>query len=127
MSESQPVKDTATFGMTENSKKVVKELIAAGYFKDQVDIIRLAIAIAIKQGLQPDISVGGRTTTHNLGTLDENHSLRLVVKEVYPDFVDVPGRALEDLAEKGLAIIGQAYEADSDDFALMSLARPTTE
>lgn len=120
MSESDPVtteRDLVQIGASPESRDVLDRLRDAGHIGDLMDGYRLAIALAVGLGREPNLTVRGeRKTMFAVGNLDPDNALREAIREIYPQARAMPSRAAEDLAEQGLAIAGDKYLQGEDIF-----------
>ena len=112
MAEEQ-VKDLAQIGASPASKDLLRALKAGGHISELQDGYRLAIALAIADGLEPRPDRGqDRETMFAAALLDPDQHLRLVIQEMYPNAETWPMRAAEDLAEQGLERLRTFMDGD---------------
>jgi hypothetical protein len=110
--------DLKQVGASQKSRDVLESLQEAGYISDFLDGYRLAIATAIGFGRKPRPDIDSdRKTMFAVGNLDPDSALREAIKEIYPDFRDIPARAAEDLAEQGLEIAKDSFNGEEFSFA----------
>lgn len=108
-------RDLVQIGASQESRDVLDRLRDAGHIGDLMDGYRLAIALAIGLGREPNLTVRGeRKTMFAVGNLDPDNALREAIREIYPQARAMPSRAAEDLAEQGLAIAGYKYFQGED-------------
>lgn len=108
-------RDLVQIGASQESREVLEALKDAGHIGDYMDGYRLAIAIAIGFGREPNLSSRSeRKTMFAVGNLDPDNALREAIREIYPKSRGLPSRAAEDLAEQGLMIARQKYLQGED-------------
>jgi hypothetical protein len=98
--------DKNTIGLTPNNKEVVAQMVDAGYFKEDKDAAKFALAWAIREGknVEPGM-VAGATTVWNIGSFDPDGELRSVLSALFNS--DTPYRLVEQYVNFGLSIIGE--------------------
>src|SRR5690606_17825475 len=110
-------KDLVQVGASSDAREVLAALQEHGHIEDLMDGYRLAIAVAIAFGREPNVTRGrDRTTMFAVGNLDPDTSLREAIKEIYPYARATPARAAEDLAEQGLDILEESFDGESLSF-----------
>ena len=108
-------RDLVQIGASQPSRDVLDRLRDAGHIGDLMDGYRLAIALAVGLGREPNLTARGeRKTMFAVGNLDPDNALREAIREIYPQARAMPSRAAEDLAEQGLAIAGDKYLQGED-------------
>lgn len=98
-------RDRSQVGLPDSTDDLLKELHAkTRWFKDEVDIYRLAVTISLARGLQPrkDEADTGYTTKFGVQTLDPDGDLKLLISSLMPDYADTPYRWAQRLANKGV-------------------------
>jgi hypothetical protein len=116
--DTSPKKDLTQVRASAATRETLETLKRRGHISDMLDGYRLGISVAIAFGRKPaDESDEGRTNYIAAGNLDPDHEIRRVVREVYPEWRDVPMRAAEDLAEQGVSILAENMIEDDIEFA----------
>jgi hypothetical protein len=114
--------DKKQIGLSEESRTILANLDSQQLISEMNDGMRLGLAIAIDRGLTPNIAGGSkRVNSHNMTSIDETGEIRLIVGEIFPEFRQVPSRAIEDLIEQGLALIGGQQQDLGELFTLTTL------
>lgn len=74
------------------------------WFKEEVDVYRLAVATALAKGLLPrmDEDDTGYTTKFSVQTFDPEGDVRVLVSSLAPEHSDEPYRWAMHLANKGV-------------------------
>ena len=99
-------KDVIQVGLSPNGKAVLKEMEDQGVIGTQLDGYLLAIALAVKAGLQPSAErASERETMYSMGSVDPDGNLRLMIRELYPQASSWAARAAESLAEQGVSLL----------------------
>lgn len=95
--------DVITVGLSDKADDKLTELYELGIFREKIDGYRLAIALAISQGVIPP-EMEKRKTLYNVGSLDPDKKLKLVVESLMPSEAEssAPYRLIERLAEWGV-------------------------
>lgn len=106
--------DKKTIGLTESNKVFIQDLIDKGWFEDKLDAARLAMAIAIREGIEPLVSIDGDSpeTVWNVGSFDPDGELRNVIPILFPS-VDAPYRLVEYFLNRGLQLISEMIKDPS--------------
>lgn len=97
--------DKVTIGLTSNNRKIMDALYERGWFKDGMDIAKLAVAVAINSGVKPDKAEGAETIW-NVGSFDSRGELKDLVSVLFPDTRNTPYRAIEHFMNVGMRILG---------------------
>lgn len=100
--------DRKTIGLTPHARTVIAQMMESGYFQDQIDAAKFALAIAVREGIGPGITEG-TDTVWNVGSLDAEGELRQLIPVLFED-VEGPYRVVEHLINQGLEIIGREIE-----------------
>lgn len=119
--------DKVTVGLTAEGRAALAEIMGTGWFRDEVDAYRVAIALALSKGLVTDESrLTGVETKFNVGTLNRNDEVRQLVSRLGPEGTTRPIEYSERLADAGLRFLAtklvQQDEMLSD--ALFALSTP---
>ena len=105
--------DLVQVGASDATRRVLESLKEEGHIDTLLDGYRLGIAVAIAFGKQPRRDGAARKTMFQTSSVDdEERSIRTTIVEIFPAAASWPYRAAEDLAEQGVAIIGQSIEGD---------------
>jgi hypothetical protein len=97
--------DRTQVGLPDSTDDLLKELRSkTHWFRDEVDVYRVAVTIALARGLQPrkDEVDSGYITKFSVQTLDPDGDLRLLIASLAPDYADTPYRWAQRLANKGV-------------------------
>jgi len=95
--------DKVTIGLTVDNRKVMEDLFDKGWFGEWIDIAKLAISVAINNGVKPG-KTDGAETVWNVGSFDSGGELRNLVSALFPD-VETPYRAIEHFLNAGMQIL----------------------
>src|SRR5688500_8132982 len=101
--------DVTTVGLSESAHATLQAMKDVRMFAEMRDGYRLAIAVAIAKNLVAD-PPPKKTTFLNVGSLDQDGSLRMVLTELFPDEAR-PYALAERLAEAGMGVIGPLFSA----------------
>ena len=102
--------DRANLGLSEVTYQLCVRLKEEGVFRELLDVYRLGIALAIKEGKAlPEVS--RQRNMFNFGSLDPDGVIKDVITELYPDQADRPYAFAERLAEYGVSEIGRLHES----------------
>ena len=105
--------DLVQIGANATTRATLERLREHDHIAELQDGYRLGIAVAIAFGKEPDPKpVSERVTMFATGGLDPDMALKSAISEIYPNVRTTPYRAAEDLAEKGCAILEEAFEGD---------------
>jgi hypothetical protein len=103
--------DRDTVGVSAEGASNLASLMATKYFEEEGDAYRTAICYALAH---PNIPVPDRVTgvqtKFNVGTLDREGKLRLLVSVLAPDRADRPYDYCQRLADAGLRALYQEVE-----------------
>ncbi len=97
----------------ESLRSTLDALEARFPFKESQEVVRVAIAYAIRRGLGPDeheAPAGKDSGTWNTGSIDPDGSLRDVVTALYPEEAD-PYECMNALMNRGLSALTLELEA----------------
>ena len=92
--------DKKTIGIIRESAAALASLLNAGHFESELDAAKFAMALAIRQNV-PAGSTEGADTKWNVGSVDSDGSLRLLIEALYPG-AEEPYRLVEHLMNEGL-------------------------
>jgi len=95
-------RDRVTVGITPTAATALERLMETGWFRDEMDAYRLAIAAAIAAGLEGE-PISGAQTKYNVGTLDRDGRMRDLLVAVRGS--TRPYEDAERLANTGLALL----------------------
>lgn len=97
--------DKVTIGLTVDNRKVMENLFDQGWFEDRIDIAKLAISVAINNGVKHG-KTDGAETVWNVGSFDSGGELRNLVSALFPD-VETPYRTIEHFLNVGMQILNK--------------------
>jgi hypothetical protein len=106
-----------------STRRLLTDLQETDQIKERVDGFRLAVTLAVALGCNPRREQSRQDWSNYAAanTIDtDDAALRTVITEVFPEFRNIPYRAIEDLAEQGAQIIEQQY-LDGDKLMLPQL------
>ena len=92
--------DKKTIGIVKESAAALASLANAGHFESELDAAKFAMALAIRQNV-PAGSTEGADTKWNVGSVDPDGSVRMLVEALYPG-TEEPYRLIEHLINEGL-------------------------
>lgn len=96
-------RDRVTVGVTPDGAANLDALMQSGWFTDEVDAYRTAIATAIGCSLDvSDVTLSGVQTKYNVGTLDRDGRLISLVRGLASDAPSRTYEYCERLADAGL-------------------------
>jgi len=108
-------KEPKTIGLTLATKPNLARLVEDGYFNEQLDAYKFAVALALKTGRLAD--PGGFTTIFNIGTIDLDREIYESVK-ILREYDEEPVyKTVERLAEWGVNELFQVSESGDIDFS----------
>jgi hypothetical protein len=113
-------KDINTVGLTTAGDSALETIFKLGWFTLKMDLAKFALTYAIAR----DVKVGeikGTSTVWNIGTLDADGSMALIVKEFYGE-QETPYRCAEFLIDVGLRLMLERIEKNPD-IGLTDLAK----
>lgn len=102
--------DKKTIGLTLENRSIMERIMDKGLFRDQKDAAMFAMAYAIGQGIPPGSSEG-TNTIWNVGSLDPDGEIRVLIGNLFPD-TSTPYRLLEFFVNAGLAHMGARMEKE---------------
>lgn len=114
-------------GLTSEAREQLDEIYEQGGFDDRQDAYRLAVAVALAQGLPPADANASRQTYINIGGLDPDGSLRNAVLAVRDDHDDRPVAFIERLAESGIVRIHEHLRDGKSLRELLALYEPPSD
>lgn len=94
--------DKTQIGLSDEASDHLEVVRQQGGFRTEQDVYRLAIALAIAEGLAPTSEDTARTTKYNIGGLDPERALVTAVRYLRTDHGDRPVAYMERLAEAGM-------------------------
>jgi hypothetical protein len=95
--------DKITVGLTARGAAHLDEVMETGWFANELDAYRVAIAVAIAQGLvSQEGEMAGAKTKYNIGSLDSDGSLRQLLIALVHAAREKPYEYAERLADAGL-------------------------
>ena len=107
-SEATPARsdDRRTLSASNSANDALSRLVVYGWFDDQIEAYRVAIAVALANDLTSDDAPMREnvTTKYNVGSVDPEGKLRTLVQIMRPE-EERPYAAMEVLAEAGLHFI----------------------
>lgn len=92
--------DRQSIGLTAQSQQLMDEIMAKGWFSEQQDVARLALACALRDGVAPGAATGVDTRWGS-GLFDRTGELLQLIGAFYPDMA-MPVRAAELFVNEGL-------------------------
>lgn len=102
-------RDKVTVGLTPSGWTNLEALMETGWFADQVDAYRSAIAVALARALPlQEMGLSGVTTKFNRGTLDKDGSVRTLISALLPAARTRPYEYAELLADAGIRYLKEA-------------------
>jgi hypothetical protein len=120
------VSDKTQPGLTSEAREQLDDIYEQGGFDDRQDAYRLAVAIALAQGLEPADASVSRQTYVNIGGLDPDGSLRNGVLTVRDDHEGRPVAFIERLAESGIVRIHEHLREGKALRELLALYEPSS-
>jgi len=102
--------DKKTIGLTDANKAVMDQVVEKVGFKRDMDAAKLAFALAVNRGCQPE-HVEGAGTIWNVGSFDEGGDLKALIQNLFPG-AEAPYRALESLMNTGFGLLGAELKAN---------------
>lgn len=91
--------DRKTIGVTSGVASTLRDFVERSEFNDEVDVARVAVILAMRQGNEvPEVS--GATTKWNVGTFDPTGELKIAVNALHPE-IEEPYRYIEGLLHQG--------------------------
>jgi hypothetical protein len=92
--------DRQSIGLTAKSQQLMEEIMAKGWFSEQQDVARLALACALRDGVMPGAATGVDTRWGS-GLFDRTGELLQLIGAFYPD-IAMPVRVAEFFVNEGL-------------------------
>jgi hypothetical protein len=103
--------DKTQIGLSDEASDHLETVRQQGGFRTEQDVYRLAIAVAIAEGLAPTPEDVQRTTKDNIGGLDPDRALVTTVRYLRTDHGDRPVAYMERLAEAGMKYLYEHVES----------------
>lgn len=105
--------DIDRVGLGEESRLALDELIADGLFKDSLSCYRMAISLALTKKIDVSDHVVVRPAGHMylISQLDPDGVLATAVSELIPNVENQRYRTLEKLADRGVLLLKQEFQA----------------
>ncbi len=94
--------DKTQIGLSDQASDHLDVVRREGGFRNDQDVYRLAITIAIAEGLSPTPENVQRTNKYSVGSLDPKHAMSTAIRHLRDDHADRPVALMERLAEAGL-------------------------
>lgn len=119
--------DKNTIGLTASGREIMDKVMEKDCFKDQMDVAKFAISLAINSNINIDIkkaSLEGTKTSWNIGSFDPEGELKSLISAIYPH-ITTQYRFIECLIDAGLIIIGKHLDKNND-LILSDLMNPNT-
>lgn len=98
-------KDRDSLALSTAANEQLKELRSrTPWFTDDVQVYRLAVAVALAKGLRPrtDEPDSGYTTKYGLQTVDPDGGMQILLTSMVPEYAETPNRWISRLASKGV-------------------------
>lgn len=95
--------DRQSIGLTSQSQQLMEEILAKGWFSEQQDVARLALACALRAGMNPG-TTSGVDTRWGSGLFDRTGELLALISAFHPDAA-MPVRAAEFFVNEGLKLV----------------------
>jgi len=92
--------DKNTIGLTPEGRVIMLTIMEMNLFKEQIDVAKFAISLAINSGIQPS-QVERAETVWNVGSFDSDNHLRQLIPILFLT-CEAPYRAVEHLIDAGL-------------------------
>jgi hypothetical protein len=116
--------DKKTIGVTADNERILSALATAGRFNTDIEAAKFAMAHSIHQGMGRGTTEGAGTKW-NVGSFDNDGSLKAIVEALYPDVTN-PYRLIEYLINEGLRLLDKG-DGLPPDVAGVILAAAETE
>lgn len=98
--------DRRTLGVTADGAKMLEEIMETGWFAEEMHVFLIAISLAFANDLLKDSSeMTGVSTKWNVGTLDPDNTLRLMVYSLSQKRIPRPYAHAEARAAAGLEFL----------------------
>lgn len=95
--------DRRSIGLTAESQRLMDEIMSKGWFSEQQDVARFAMACALRTSQTPG-ATPGVDTRWNSGLFDPTGELLALIGAFHPT-ITTPVRAAESLVNEGLRIV----------------------
>ena len=106
MPETKDQNDRDRVGLNEESRQILDELIADGFFKDAIDAYRLAAALAIEKRVEiKDHQVQMEGHMYLRSQIDPDGHFGDSIAEIFPEYSSIKLRALEKFADLGMPLL----------------------
>lgn len=97
--------DVTTVGVSPEADKMLKALCATPLFEREVDVYRLAVAVALTRDLTP-LEAAKRETKFNIGTLETpTGQVATLVRALLDGGTERPYAVSQDFAEAGIRFL----------------------
>ncbi|MDA8915242.1 hypothetical protein N9J51_03160 [Alphaproteobacteria bacterium] len=114
MEENISQNDIDRVGLSDDSRGILDELVADGFFKDNLTAYRLATSLSIYNKV--DIANHHVTRSHGhmylISQIDPNGVFAVTISELFPNYSENKYRALEKLADIGVPLLKQHMESN---------------
>ena len=98
--------DKKTVGVTPDGAQILTDLMASGWFNEEIDAYKVAIGVAFANGLQkPSSEMTKVGTKWNVGSIDADGRLRRLVETLSPQDAERPYASCERRAAAGLEFL----------------------
>lgn len=103
-------RDRDQIGLPDETDDLLKVLVKqTPWFKNEMDVYRLAITVALARGLEPRLDESETyTTKYQVSSLDPDGRLKLLITTFAPDQSKTPYRWAMRLANKGVKFLHSA-------------------
>lgn len=98
--------DKSSLGVTDRGSRNLDELMETGWFAEERDAFKLAITVALSEGIITEESeMSGRTTKWHRQGVDADLKLKELLRLIEPEAGDEPYNYAERLADAGLELL----------------------
>jgi hypothetical protein len=97
-------RDKNTLGMTPEGQEDLRKVMETKWFDTEMDAFRLAVAVALGQGLDVQDDLHGTDTKWNVGSLDRDGQMKTLIRTRLPD-IQRPYEYAEKLADAGMRFL----------------------
>lgn len=104
--------DINTIGLTHSNKEVMYRIMQFNIFKEQQQVAKFTMSLAINNGIEPGETEGAETVW-NVGTFDKSGELRSIIPAIFPG-TQMPYRLVEYMINEGLKIIDEHLYKNND-------------
>ncbi len=104
--------DKKTVGLSADAQLAVDTIMETGMFRDQMDVAKLGLALAIARRLPPT-EMAGVPTKWNVGSFDQDGQVRNSVLALYSDY-QTPYRIAESLMNQGVPMLLEYIDGSGD-------------